>query len=119
MGHLIYAGATEYAIEDRMLAHVKAAMAAKLRRQECFLLSWEIEPQHGAGRVSLWIAPAIPIQLRFAGSRVPDLNPAWLEALVETGNSPRGMVLMGESDAVRYLEQARARAAELTRHVGR
>jgi hypothetical protein len=111
MGHLLYAGATEYYIDDRMLAHVKVAASAKLRRQECFLLSWEIEASHGSGRVSLWLSPAIPLQFQFSGSRVPELNPVWLEALVETGNSARGMVLMSEGEAAEHVRRIRASIA--------
>lgn len=105
MGTLTYAGATEYAIEDRMLAHVKVAVTAKLRRQESFMLSWDIEPSHGSGRVSLWLSPAVPLEFRFSGSRVPELNGRWLESLVETGNSARGMVLLAEADAMQAFQQ--------------
>lgn len=91
-----------------MLAHVKVAASTKLRRHECFLLSWDIEPQHGSGRVSLWVSPSIPLEFRFAGSRVPELNHLWLEVLMETGGSSRGMVLTSEADAVRMLQESRA-----------
>ena len=49
MGHLIDGGSTEYAIDDRMPAHAKAAIAAKLRRQECFLLSWHVDLEAPGG----------------------------------------------------------------------
>ncbi|MFC7430963.1 MULTISPECIES: hypothetical protein [unclassified Agrococcus] len=114
MGQLIYAGATEYAIDDRLLAHVKVAVAAKLRRQESFLLSWDIDLQHGSGRVSLWMSPAIPLEFKFSGSRVPELSQVWLEALMETANSSRGMVLLTEADATRLLQESRARSAAIS-----
>lgn len=109
MGHLIYGGATEYSIEDRMLAHAKVAIVAKLRRQECFLLSWGIDAEHGSGRASLWMSPSIPLSFTFSGSRVPELSQVWLEALMETGGSSRGMVLMSEADAARLMHESHAR----------
>ncbi|MFC7432159.1 MULTISPECIES: hypothetical protein [unclassified Agrococcus] len=114
MGHLIYGGATEYAIDDRMLAHVKVAVAAKLRRQECFLLSWEIDAEHGSGRASLWMAPSIPLAFTFSGSRVPELSQVWLEALMETAASSRGMLLMSEADATRLMRESHAHMDALT-----
>ncbi|GAA2171178.1 hypothetical protein GCM10009846_04150 [Agrococcus versicolor] len=99
MGHLTYAGSTQYEIEDRMLAHVKAVVAAKLRRQESFLLSWAVDANAGSGRVSIWMSPSIPLEFRFAGSRVPQLNGVWLEALMEMANSTRGLVLVSEQEA--------------------
>jgi hypothetical protein len=103
MGHFIYGPGAEYEIEDRTLAHLKVAILAKLRVQESFLLNWTIEPSQGSGRVSVWLDPAIPIQFRFSGSRVPELNPVWLEALAHSSHSTRGMVIMAEAEAVDYL----------------
>ncbi|WP_144717463.1 DUF7882 family protein [Agrococcus jejuensis] len=99
MGHLTYAGATEYQIEDRMLAHLKTVIASKLRRQESFLVSWTVEPDSGSGRVSLWMSPSVPLEFRFAGSRPPQLNGVWLEVLAEMANTARGLVLVGEAEA--------------------
>ena len=99
MSHLTYAGSTQYEIEDRMLAHVKAVVAAKLRRQESFLLSWAVDANAGSGRVSIWMSPSIPLEFRFSGSRVPQLNGVWLEALMEMANSTRGLVLVSEQEA--------------------
>lgn len=107
MGQLIYAGLVEYAIENRLLAHVKVAVAAKLRRQERFMMSWEIEPSVGVGRVSVWVSPAVPLGFKFSGSRVPELNGVWLEALIDTANSTRGMVLMSEAAAQKLADQKR------------
>ncbi|WP_437440952.1 DUF7882 family protein [Rathayibacter oskolensis] len=53
------------------LAHVKLALTAKLRRQESFLLSWPIAADQGSGRMSLWMAPTLPLQFQFSGSRPP------------------------------------------------
>ncbi len=102
MGHLIYAATMEYAVEDRALAHLKAAVGMKLRLQECFFVSWSFTPEQGSGRVSLWCAPSIPLVFRFSGSRPVELNPVWIEVLTELSNTPRGMQLLTEKEAERY-----------------
>ena len=102
MGHLIYAGTAEYAIEDRALAHLKAAVGMKLRLQESFFVSWSFTPEQGSGRVSLWCAPAIPLIFKFSGSRPIELNPVWVEVLTELSHTPRGIQVMSENEAERY-----------------
>ncbi|MHA3684053.1 DUF7882 family protein [Leucobacter sp. HY1910] len=102
MGHLIYAATTEYAIEDRALAHLKAAVGVKLRLHETFFVSWSFTPEQGSGRVSLWCGPSIPMIFRFSGSRPVELNPVWVEVLTELGNSSRGIQLLTEHEAERY-----------------
>lgn len=99
MGFLIYSGAQEYEFEDRTLAHLKAAITFKLRHQESFLLSWVNPPERGSGRVSLWLAPSIPLAFRFSGSRAPSLNKNWLSVLNELSNTPRGLVVVSEEEA--------------------
>ena len=112
MGKLIYGCGTEYEFEDRKLAHLKVAITAKLRRQECFILSWNIEPSDGAGRVSLWLAPNVPLQFRFSGSRRPSLNRTWIDVMVQFSNSSRGLVAISESEAL-ALSRGEVTAADL------
>ncbi len=107
MGMLIYGSGDEYEIDDRALAHLKAVIGAKLRRQEGFFLSWANDAEHGSGRRSLWLSPSIPLQFRFFGSRPPELNRAWLEVLSETSHSPRGLQLIPESEVERHLAGGR------------
>jgi len=104
MGFLNYAGAQEYEFEDRTLAHLKVAITSKLRRQESFLMSWTNPPEKGSGRVSIWLAPSIPVTFRFAGSRAPELNEEWLTALTELSHTPRGLIVISEDEAVQYLK---------------
>lgn len=112
MGQLIYGCGAEYDFDDRQLAHLKVAITAKLRRQECFMLSWTIEAKRGAGRVSLWLSPAVPLQFRFAGGRRPTLNRTWIDVMVQFSNSARGLVVISESEAL-ALSRGETSAAEL------
>lgn len=96
MGHLMYAGSAEYEFDDRLLSHLKVVIGAKLRRSEGFMLNWQNGRDQGFGRVSLWLAPAIPLQFRFAGGRRPQLNPAWLQLLAESANSSGGLEVSPE-----------------------
>lgn len=103
MGFLNYACAQEYEFEDRTLAHLKVAISMKLRRQECFLMSWTNPAERGSGRTSIWLAPNIPLAFRFSGSRSPSLSETWLTALNELSHTPRGLIVMTEQEAERYL----------------
>lgn len=95
----MYGFGTEYEIDDRTLAHLKVVIAAKLRRQENFFLSWTNEPEAGSGRISLWLSPSIPLQFRFYGSRQPQLNRAWLEVLTDLSHTARGLIIVSEAEA--------------------
>jgi hypothetical protein len=97
MGKLVY-GAPMWSAEfdDRLLAHIRVVIIAKLRRGESFTLSWNLETSHGSGRSSIWIHPSIPLQFEFFGSRDPSLNRAWIEALMATANSANGLELVAE-----------------------
>lgn len=105
MGTLTYAG-IDYRIDDRVLAHLKVAIAAKLRVGDAFLLNWQIPPEEGSGRISLWISPSIPMAFRFSGSKPPEMNRHWLDALARSSHGIRGMVLMDERQAVDYVARA-------------
>ncbi|AYG03576.1 hypothetical protein D7I44_08550 [Gryllotalpicola protaetiae] len=110
MGTLTYAG-FDYRIEDRLLAHLKIAIAAKLRVGEAFLLNWQIPVDEGSGRVSLWISPDIPLSFRFSGSKPPEMNRRWLDALARSAHGIRGMVVMNEDQAAEYVAKAGSPAA--------
>ena len=87
MGLLYYgADGSELDFDDRVLAHLKVVIIAKLRRRESFTLSWELEHAQGSGRETIWLDPSIALRFRFYGGRPPQLNRAWLEALTRTAN---------------------------------
>ena len=102
MGYLNYAG-VEHEVEDRALAHLKVAVSQRLRRQESFFISWSNSVEKGSGRVSIWVSPNIPLTFRFSGSRPPELNQVWLDALMTLSHTPRGMVIITESEAEAFM----------------
>lgn len=101
MGYLNYGGTLEYEFDDRTLAHLRVAIAAKLRRRECFLMSWTNPPERGSGRVSIWIAPDIPLAFRFAGSRPPQIDREWIAVLERLSNTPGGLLVLSAEEAKR------------------
>lgn len=104
MGHLEYACITQYEFDDRTLAHLKIVIGMKLRRQESFFVSWYIPADMGGGRVSIWISPTTPLAFRFSGSRSPNINPVWVEALGRQSHTARGLVVIPEEEAKEYAE---------------
>jgi hypothetical protein len=107
---MTYAG-SRYEFEDRLLAHLKVAIAAKLRLREGFLLNWQVAASDGSGRVSLWMSPDVPLSFEFGGSRAPELSRTWLDALSRSSHGIRGMVALTEKEAAEYLEKAGSPAA--------
>lgn len=92
MGKLLYGTPpTEHEIEDRLLAHLQIVMMNKLRRNESFAFHLDVPASLGSGRVSLWLNPAIPLQFFFYGSRIPAVNPMWVQELMNEANSGRGL----------------------------
>jgi hypothetical protein len=111
MAKLIYGASASHEFEERTLAHVKIAVTAKLRVRESFLLNWVVPSSLGSGRMSLWIAPDVPLTFVFSDPRPPQLNRAWLDALSRSAHGIRGMTVMAESEAEEYLRAAGSPAA--------
>ncbi|QLD10864.1 DUF7882 family protein [Microbacterium oleivorans] len=98
MGQLYYKGAGQpLEIEDRTLAHLRVIFMTKLRRGEPFL--FETSSPHGTGHREFWIHPSLPLQFHFAGSRSPQLNPRWIDALMASANGPAGLQIVPEPQA--------------------
>lgn len=95
MGKLVYSG-REIEIDDRLLAHLKIVILTKLRRNESFAFNHENSVDQGSGRLTLWIHPALPLEFRFYGNRRPDYNRDWVEALLQSANSPEGLRALPE-----------------------
>lgn len=96
MGKFTYDATTKIEIEDRTLAHVQVVVGTKLRRGEPFYFSWRDDVSIGDGRTSVWLHPSVPLIYKFYGSRRPSLNAAWIDALMQTANSPTGLHVVPE-----------------------
>jgi hypothetical protein len=103
MGTLIYGAGSRYEFGDRVLSHLKIAITSKLRMHEGFLVSWSQPVEQGSGRVSLWLSPAIPVQYLFDATKPPTLNRVWLDAMLLSASSPRGLIVMAEEEAESFL----------------
>jgi hypothetical protein len=97
VGKFIY-GTPSISVEfdDRILAHLKVVILAKLRRNESFSFSWEYTSAQGSGHSSIWLHPAIPLQFDFYGKKDPSLNRLWLEEMVQLANTPNGLRIIPE-----------------------
>ncbi|MEJ6490380.1 hypothetical protein PQI23_11675 [Leucobacter sp. USCH14] len=104
MGNLIHGG-REYEFEDRLLAHLQFVIGQKLKKQECFFLSWHKPHDQGDGRLSLWLSPYATVAFRFSGSREPELSKAWVRALNALAHTPRGLIAITEEEAERYVKK--------------
>lgn len=92
MGHLLYGSPpTQLDIDDRTLAHLQIVITAKLRRSEAFLLTLPADAPSGIGRRALWMHGSLPIQFSYFGSRMPAINPEWIELLTRAANSGQGL----------------------------
>ncbi|HEY8282559.1 MAG TPA: hypothetical protein VIG28_08755 [Leifsonia sp.] len=97
MGTLIYDGADGFTFDDRVLAHLQAVIATKLRRREGFLLIWSDRTSSATGTLrSIWLDPSISVQFVFAHATLPDLNRDWMTILTERANSNSGLFLEDE-----------------------
>jgi hypothetical protein len=94
MGTLYYGSArTPITIDDRLLAHLKLVVTAKLRRNESLLVSWEELLEKGSGRGSVFVHPTCDLIYRFDGSRQPELDQKLLETMSADAMSSRGLVV--------------------------
>ncbi|WP_194396411.1 ATP-dependent DNA ligase [Microbacterium atlanticum] len=96
MGKLIYEGAVKVDFDDRTLAHLQVVIGSKLRRGEPFHFTWRDDVSVGDGRTTIWVHPRSVLVYKYYGSKKPQLNPAWIDALAHTANSPSGLYLVPE-----------------------
>lgn len=96
MGKFLYGGLAKIDIDDRVLAHLQMVIGAKVRRGESFPFTWADDPSIGEGRTTVWIHPQANLVYKYYGSRSPQINRAWIDALVHTANSTAGLYLVPE-----------------------
>ncbi|WP_091227184.1 ATP-dependent DNA ligase [Microbacterium sp. 3J1] len=96
MGKFIYEGVTKVDVEDRALHHLQLVITAKLRRGEPFAFSWKDDRSTGDGKTTVWLHPQSVIVFKYFGSRLPAVNPAWVDALAYTANNATGLYLVHE-----------------------
>jgi hypothetical protein len=91
-------------IDDRTLAHLQIVIVNKLRRGDGFLMSWKDAPAVGDGRSGIWLDRTIPLHFKFDGSRVPNINQAWLVELTASADSSRGLIVTKETGDLSVLQ---------------
>lgn len=95
MGTLSYDGES-YEFDDRTLFHLQIAVSTKLRRGENFFLTWQVPPELGSGRHTIWVDNGVPLHIYYTGSRQPVVNREWVEQLVDSGSHAAGMLVGSE-----------------------
>lgn len=94
MGQLFYGAETQPAvIPDHVLAHVKVVATTKLRRGECFTLSWKHPDGVPGGRTAIWIQPAIPLKFVFDSAEPEQIDPSYLQELSQAASRNGGIVI--------------------------
>jgi hypothetical protein len=96
MGKFMYEGLVKVDFEDRLLFHLQTVIGAKLRRGESFSFTWKDDTTIGDGRTTVWMHPRCSLVYKYYGSRRPNLNRAWVEALAYTASSPAGLHIVPE-----------------------
>lgn len=105
MGKFIYEDLVRVDFEDRLLAHLQVVVGNKLKRGEPFYFLWKDDVSLGGGRTSVWMHAGASFVFKFHGSRPPALNREWLDALMFTANSPTGLYVVPEPQAVAAAEE--------------
>lgn len=98
MGTLSYDASLKIDFDDRTLAHLQIVIGAKLRRSESFYFSWRDEHSTGDGRTTIWLHPALPLVYKYHGSKMPRINPAWIQLLTESANGNAGLQVVPEPE---------------------
>jgi hypothetical protein len=96
MGRFTYGPKITVDFDDRVLAHLQAVIAAKVRRGESFMFTWIDDDSTGDGRTTVWMNPTSALGFKFFGKRSPRLNREWVEALMTSANSVAGLHIVPE-----------------------
>jgi hypothetical protein len=100
VGKFIYGiPSVEVELDDRVLAHLKTVITAKLRRNEGFTFTWANTDDGDTTHSSVWLDEGIPISFEIGGKGDPPLNRQWLEELAKSANSTAGLKIVPEPEA--------------------
>lgn len=80
-------------IEDETLTHLKIVIGTKLRRHESFMMTWLADETNTAGRLTIWMHPAIPLVIAFEDTKMPVIDQKRLERMMEHLNARGELVL--------------------------
>jgi hypothetical protein len=100
MGKFMYEDLVRADFDDRVLAHLQIVIGAKQRRGESFPFTWKDDVSIGDGTTSVWIHPRCTLAYKFYGSRKALINRAWVEQMMISANSTRGLFVSSEPATV-------------------
>ena len=97
LGTLHYgASRTSLYMEDRALAHLQVVITTKLRRNEGFLIQWDVPPESGSGRGGFWIHPSCDLAYEYDGGREPSLDHEELDKMMIAASATGGVRIVAE-----------------------
>lgn len=97
MGTFTYGPASiDVTLDDRLLAHLRIVIVAKLRRAECFLFTWTDDSGPVPVEESLWMHPAVAMRFRIEKPATMTMNKDWLAVLAHAANSGSGLTARPE-----------------------
>jgi hypothetical protein len=93
VGRLVYNddARSSYDLDDDLLVQLRAAVIAKLRRNESFAISLPYDA--AGGYRSLWVSPSVPLVFHFFSIRPLRVNREVVETLLTTSDGPEGIDL--------------------------
>ena len=100
MGTFVYGDEVKAALSDWVLQHIEFVITTKLRRGEKFLFSWPEDASAGHGRTTVWLSSGRSLAFTYADVRRGPLNREWLNNLMQIADSPAGLSLLPEPNAV-------------------
>jgi hypothetical protein len=106
-----------FEMEDRLLTHLQIVIIQKIRRRAGFMLTFPLDGRDGPTSNTIWINHGSRLHFAFNGSRHPEINKRWLEALMESSNSTIGLDLDRVPEPVAGELATTASQAERSRRV--
>jgi len=94
MGRFVYDSTLTVTLDDDLLSHLQAVVAAKFRLRQSFYLSWGYPANTGESRTMIWLTPSISVQFHYRAPRAPAVDRDRVAALLADANSLTGLVLI-------------------------